>query len=281
MSQTALFPAPPAVTVPRHSTGELFSAQMFTVLESSYGPYVGLPVRSVWTERSEHLFSRETAEQIVKDLHEDECHMYGEFAEDGTLTFEWTIENDGVGGRKVITPDPWGRYLIGDLWEWEDWRDEPEVQSDVQRLIARGAEEYRGADRSPLLPPLEGAYYSMGRMEAHRITLHMDDTPEFAMRAALAPYGITADTDDDCGNSWLHIPLAQVDGGDENGLYLTADVLVDGADEVFVDELVGARRADWQVSVVSAGKWAETLLTVPYRETERVAAYIADYLTRP
>lgn len=286
MTQTALFPAAatPPVTVPRYPTGERFGIALFTVEGTSYGPYIGLPVRSLWGPNSSHLFTRATAEQIVKDLHEDECHMCGEFGPDGTLTIEWSIENDGEGGSKVITPDPWGRYEIGDLWAWDEWQDtrDGEPQPATARLIALGAGEYRQADRSPLLSPAEAAYYAMGRLEAHELTLHLDDTPGNALTAALGEYGVTGITDDDCGNSWMVFPYALDDEEfDGSGPQVVAYVVADGDDEAFVDRMVGDRSAHWHIATATdAGRETE-VLTVPAGEVERVAAFIADLLTVP
>ncbi|MEU5181200.1 hypothetical protein AB0G49_14220 [Streptomyces longwoodensis] len=266
---------------PQPST-ERRSIQLFTVADTSHGPYVGLPVDSLWTPYSGHLFTRATAEQIVKDLHEDECHMYAEFGEDGTLTFEWTVENDGEGGTKTITPDQHGRYLIGDLWEWEDWRENPEEHSAYQRLYALGASEYRQADRSSLMDPAAAVVYAMGRVEAHTLTLHQDDTPENALGAVLRPYGVTGERDDDCANSWLVFPYALDDSEfDGSGPHVVAYVSVEGQEEVFVDEIVGARRGQWHVRTArDAGKETE-VLSLPVEKTERVAGFIADLLTMP
>ncbi|MBG7704869.1 hypothetical protein HCJ76_44110 [Streptomyces sp. MC1] len=286
MNQHAPLPvaSPRTVTVPTHPTGERFSIQLFTVEGTSYGPYVGLPLRSLWTPYSSHLFTRATAEQIVKDLHDHECHMYGEFGPDGTLTIEWTIENDGEGGRKVITPDQWGRYEIGDLWEWDEWQEviDGEEQPATARLIALGAGEYRQADRSPLLSPAEAAWYLRGRMDAHELTLHLDDTPGSALTAALGEYGVTGIEDDDCGNSWMVFPYALDDDAfDGSGPQVVAYVVADGEDEAFVDRMVGDRDAHWHIATATdAGRETE-VLTVPAGEVERVAAFIADLLVVP
>ncbi|MEU9925069.1 hypothetical protein AB0H51_27940 [Streptomyces griseoluteus] len=283
MPQTPLLPAPAPVTVPTHADGTRFGIQLFTVESTSYGPYVGLPLRSLWTAYDTHLFTRETAEEIVSDLHRDECHMYGAFdPEDGTLTFEWTIENDGVGGRQVITPDQWGRYEIGGLWAWDEWQEtrDGEPQPESARLYALGAGEYRQGDRSSTFPVDEAAAYSRGRMEAHALTLHLDDHPDRALNAALAPYGITTVFESDAGNSWLEV---QIDQDREDGPFLLVDVMVEGEDWMFVDEPVGERRADWRVHRSMGGESPQEthLLTVPANEVERVAAYIADLLTAP
>jgi hypothetical protein len=286
MSETPLFPvaAPPAVTVPLHSTGERLSIQLFTVEGTSLGPYVGLPLSSGWTPFSGHLFTRATAEKIVNDLHTEDadCGLTAAFAEDGTLTFTWTEDYDCEGGQKVVKPDPWGRYEIGDLWPWDMWEDVT-GESDEQHLYALGAAEYRRMDRSPLLSRYEAAIYGSGRLEAHALTLHLEDTPDHALNAALRPYGITGEEYDDMGNSWLVFPYGlDADEFDGSGPHVVAYVSVEGEEEVFVDEMVGIRRGHWHVRTAADGSRRETeVLTVSADETERVAAFIADLMVVP
>lgn len=289
MIQAALFPAPaaPVVTVPTHPTGERFSIQLFTVEGSSYGPYVGLPLQSHWTGYTKHLFTAQTARQIVDDLHRDECGMRGEFAEDGTLTLTWNewYDEEG-GGEAVITPDRWGRYLIGDLWAWDDWRDDIE-QTGYQRAYALGAAEYRSTSRRPILSTsMEASYYDMGRREAHELTLHLDDTPGYALNALMTEYGIEGEQDDDMANSWLVFPYDLGDDGDDefdgSGPHIVAYVSVPDEDEVFVDEILGERRGTWHVlTATDALRDEREVLTVDADETERVAAFIADLLIVP
>jgi hypothetical protein len=284
MLQAALFPAP-VVTVPTHPTGERFSIQLFTVEGTSYGPYVGLPLQSHWTGYTKHLFTAQTARQIIDDLHADECGMTGEFAEDGTLTVEWTIESDGEGGQAVITPDRWGRYLIGDLWAWDNWSEDTE-QTEYQRAYALGAAEYRQASRGPLLSASNAAaYYESGRTEAHELTLHLDDTPGHALNALMDEYGIAGETDDDMANSWLVFPYALANDEDEfdgTSPHIVAFVSVEGEAEVFVDETLGERRGTWHVrTATEAMRDEREVLTVDAAETERVAAFIADLLIVP
>lgn len=291
MIQAALFPAPaaPVVTVPTHRTGERFEAQLFTVEGTSYGPYVGLPLSSVWTGYSKHLFTAQTARQIVDDLHLDECGMRGEFAEDGTLTLTWTEEFDEEGGETVITPDRWGRYLIGDLWAWDDWHNGIE-QTDHQRAYALGAAEYRLGSRQAILSTsMEASYYGMGRMEAHELTLHLDDTPGHALNALMTEYGIEGEQDDDGPNSWLVFPYALGDVADEfdgSGPHVVAFVSVPddngGFDEAFVDRMLGERQGTWHViTATDALRGEREVLAVDAAETERVAAFIADLLIVP
>jgi hypothetical protein len=290
MTTPALFEVPAAahVSVPRHPSGERFSVQVFA-LEDTDRTYIGLPIRSLWTPSTAHLFTRETAERIVWDLNtwDADWGVSGEFAEDGTLTFWWTAAfyGDDLGGCKSITPDPWGRYLIGGIWDWDDPHDDIHV-SEEKGAFLRGAAEYRQTDAAASLPEDLRAAYALGRAESHRLTLHLDDTPEGAMRAALAEYGVTAYADDDCGNSWLRIPLDQGADFDGTGPQIDAYVMVEGSDELFVDEPVGIQRAHWHVALVDVlpdgrGASVEEWFVAASYETEAVAGYIAEFLTRP
>lgn len=270
------------VTVPRHETGERLSIQLFTVEGTSLGPYVALPLASLWTPYSGHLFTRETAEKIVTDLHREDadCGLSAEWGDDGTLTFTWTDAYDGEGGSQVIRPDAHGRYEIGDLWAWDEWQ-ETTPQTQAQRLIAAGAWEYRGADRSLLFPPAAAALYAMGRLEAHRVTLHLDDAPEVRMRAALAEYGISAVTDTDGGNTWLEIPFDQDADYDGVGPGLVAYVEAPGTEGVFVDEPMNGRRGTWTVNIADGNGPARTVFTCDAEDFAAAADFIADRLTRP
>ncbi|MGW7090012.1 hypothetical protein ACWGH2_41885 [Streptomyces sp. NPDC054871] len=162
----------PPVTVPTHEDGTRLSIQLFTVEGSGYGPYVGLPLSSVWTPLSSHLFTRATAEMIVRDAERDECGMHGEFdAENGTLTF---TDDDGE-TLATVTPDVHGRYEIGGLWDWDEWG-EHVPHTAGQDAFAQGAAEYRQEDNAGCLPlPLDGLY-SRGREESHVLTLGLERT---------------------------------------------------------------------------------------------------------
>ncbi|MEU0857471.1 hypothetical protein ABZ352_18810 [Streptomyces griseofuscus] len=158
---------------PLHPTwedGTPLSIQLFTVEGTSYGPYVALPVSSMWTPYTAHLVTRGTAEQIVRDLHRDDCDLRAAFDPDtGALTFTWTKGYDGDGGTETITPDAYGRYLIGGLWPWDEWGDHlPHTAG--QAAFARGAAEYRQEDdAASLVEPLD-ALYRQGRQEAQLVT---------------------------------------------------------------------------------------------------------------
>ncbi|MFI1203513.1 hypothetical protein ACH4VR_29470 [Streptomyces sp. NPDC020883] len=145
--------------------------RLLTVEGSNYGPYVALPLTDTWTPLTAHLFTRQAAELIVKDLHRDDCGIHGVFAEDGTLLFFRDAPEDPQ--PVIITPDEHGRYTIGGLWPWDEWGDHvPHTAG--QAAFARGAVEYRQADDSASLPtPLDGLY-ARGRQEAHRVTLRLD-----------------------------------------------------------------------------------------------------------
>ncbi|MER7937844.1 MULTISPECIES: hypothetical protein [unclassified Streptomyces] len=272
----------PPVDVPTNPKGERVSARLLTVEGSSYGPYVGLPLHPKPWPYAGYLFTRATAEKIVRDANKDAeqgSGLTGEFADDGTLTFRWTEKHDGTGGRQDIIPDPWGRYEIGGMWAWEPWAMDHE-QSDRQKLYGLGATEYRRADPTSQLTPLASAWYAAGRAEAHALTLRLEDTPGNLLADALAKYGITVHAGEDYGNTWLNILLDQAFSG--SNAYLIAEVVADGEYGVFVDEPVGNRRAEWHVSRSPGNGIHETLLlTVSADQTDRVAAYIADLLVAP
>ncbi|AWI32641.1 hypothetical protein [Streptomyces tirandamycinicus] len=155
--------------------GTPLSVQLFTVEGSAYGPYVALPLSDMWTPYSAHLFTRATAEEIVKDLHKDDCGMTAAFADDGTLTFTWTRDYDGDGGTKSIAPDGHGRYAIGGMWSWDEWGDHvPHTAG--QAVFALGAAEYRWtADRCTAQPEGLDGLYARGREEAHAVTLRREE----------------------------------------------------------------------------------------------------------
>lgn len=156
--------------------GTPLSIQLFTVEGSGHGPYVALPLRDCWTSHTAHLlFTRATAEQIVRDMHRDECSITGEFANDGTLTFTWTADHDGDGGTLTVRPDAYGRYEIGGLWAWDNWGDHvPHTAG--QAAFALGASEYKWTAEKCTKSPegLEGLY-ARGREEAHAVSLRRDE----------------------------------------------------------------------------------------------------------
>lgn len=154
---------------PTHHDGTPVTIELVTVEGSAYGPYVSLPAESLWTPYTAHLFTRATAELIVHDMHRDECGLQGEFdPETGALTFTWDKHHDGTGGTETVTPDAYGRYLIGGLWAWDEWGDHvPHTAG--QAAFARGADEYQQADDSAsLCEPLD-ALYRRGRQEAQLV----------------------------------------------------------------------------------------------------------------
>jgi hypothetical protein len=149
---------------PTHDNGRPPSIQLFTIKGTGYGPYVALPVSSVWTPLSAHLFTRATAELIVSGVHRDDCGIRASFDPDtGALTFT------GDDGRtETVIPDAYGRYLIGGLWEWDEWGDHvPHTAG--QAAFARGAAEYRQADDSASLTEPLDALYRRGRQEAQLV----------------------------------------------------------------------------------------------------------------
>jgi hypothetical protein len=149
--------------------------QLFTVEGSGYGPYVALPLRDLWTPYTAHLFTRATAELIVRDMHRGECGITAEFADDGTLTFTWTTDHDGDGGTLAVRPDAHGRYEIGGLWPWDDWGDHVSHTAG-QAAFALGAAEYKWTAKKCTKHP-EGLdhLYARGREEAHAVSLRRDE----------------------------------------------------------------------------------------------------------
>ncbi|MER6230927.1 hypothetical protein ABT169_17510 [Streptomyces sp. NPDC001616] len=158
-----------------YADGTPLSIQLFTVEGSGYGPYVALPVSSVWTPYSAHLFTRATAELIVRDMHRDECGIWAAFAEDGTLRFMWSADHDGEGGTCAVQPDADGRYEIGGLWSWDEWGDHvPHTAG--QAAFALGASEYKWtAEKCTEHPEGLDALYARGREEAHAVSLRRDE----------------------------------------------------------------------------------------------------------
>ncbi|MEU5242227.1 hypothetical protein ACH4UR_37235 [Streptomyces lydicus] len=142
-----------------------------TVFDSSYGPYIGLPLSPTWEPTSAHLFTRKTADLIVRDLNGEATDTTGTFTDDGTLLFTVEPGANGPGETITVTPDEHGRYPIGGLWWWDVWGDHvPHTAG--QAAFARGAAEYQQADAATSLPqPLDGLY-TMGREEARRLTQH-------------------------------------------------------------------------------------------------------------
>ncbi|MFD6335325.1 hypothetical protein ACFWGI_37885 [Streptomyces niveus] len=168
---------PTAVPRPTYwPDGTPLSIQLFTLEDSGYGPYVGLPLRHFWTPVSAHLFTRATAEQIVKDLHRDECGILGAFADDGTLTFTTEHENGKESTRTILRPDEHGRYEIGGLWAWDEWGDHA-PHTVGQAAFALGAAEYRWtAERCTKHSEGLDHLYAQGREEAHAVSLHRDES---------------------------------------------------------------------------------------------------------
>ncbi|MET8981708.1 hypothetical protein ABZX85_39555 [Streptomyces sp. NPDC004539] len=113
----------------------------FYVEDSEHGPYPGLvDPRDTLGHIGPHCspaFSRRTAEQIVADLHKDNCGMTARW-DCEVLTFDWTPDYDGDGGTESVAPDERGLYRIGGRWPWE--YDGPlEVAERHQAALARSA----------------------------------------------------------------------------------------------------------------------------------------------
>ncbi|RSS87007.1 hypothetical protein EF903_18010 [Streptomyces sp. WAC05292] len=176
-------------------------ARLVTVEGSAYGPYVGLPLSPLAAPSEPLLFTRATAEQIVKDLHtyDAECGMTAAFANDGTLTFTWTAEYGGRfgAGAESFRPDAHGRYAIGGLWMWCRWED---CVSEVpftagQCAFAEGALQYRQADGSASLPEGLDALYARGREEANRVSLRPCGPVPFDIDPCHTPLRVTFRSD--------------------------------------------------------------------------------------
>ncbi|WP_331725973.1 hypothetical protein [Streptomyces sp. NBC_00470] len=169
LGEEAIAAAPPAPT----GDGIL----LLTVEGSGYGPYVAAPLAPAEQPWAEHLFTRDTAEQIVTDLHrhDADCGLTARWHEDGTLTFTWEpgyLEGDKPGTR-TITPTEHGLYPIGGLWPWDEWTPQHYDHTAGQAAFAHGAAAYRDAAPAPC-PDALTELYDRGRAEAHRVTLHRD-----------------------------------------------------------------------------------------------------------
>jgi hypothetical protein len=161
----AIPPIPPAT----YADGTRVSIQVFTIAGTGLGPYVGLPVTSLWLDDTPHLFTRQTAAQIAADVARDDLCMSWAFSADGTLTLQWTEESDALGRVVVVVPDVHGRYLIGGMWPWAVWgEDAPHTAG--QAAYALGAAEYRQSVTTSF-PGGLSERYDQGREEAHRVTL--------------------------------------------------------------------------------------------------------------
>ncbi|WP_331759261.1 hypothetical protein [Streptomyces anulatus] len=151
--------------------------ELLTVEASAYGPYVAQPVSALPGPYDARLFTRRTAELIVADLHRDRCGMRGEFdKEGGALKFTWTADHDGTGGTQVIRPDAAGRYLIGGLWQWDQWSDEVPA-TEGQHTFAQGAVEFRQDDASGTFPEPLIPLYRAGREEAQQVSAQVAPGP--------------------------------------------------------------------------------------------------------
>ncbi|MFE9481290.1 hypothetical protein ACFYNM_22120 [Streptomyces spororaveus] len=95
--------------------------ELLTVDGTDYGPYPGLPTAPTRSPYDTYLFTGETAQRIVEDLHRDDCGLTAAFEDDGTLTFTWDATYRGEPGVESVTPDAQGRYAIGGLWPWGNW----------------------------------------------------------------------------------------------------------------------------------------------------------------
>ncbi|MGW4692409.1 hypothetical protein OU787_25850 [Kitasatospora sp. YST-16] len=113
----------------------------FFVDASEHGPYPGLVdprnTMGLIGPYCSPAFSRSTAEQIVADLHKDNCGMTARW--DGeVLTFDWTPDYDGEGGTESVTPDERGLYRIGGHWPW-DYDGPLDATERHQAALARSA----------------------------------------------------------------------------------------------------------------------------------------------
>ncbi|MFD6113767.1 hypothetical protein ACFWG0_27165 [Streptomyces yangpuensis] len=103
-------PAPPDATL-----------ELLTVDGTQYGPYPGQPTTASRSAYGTYLFTGETAQRIVEDLHRDNCGLTAAFECDGALTFTWDATYRDKPGAERATPDAQGRYAIGGLWPWDTW----------------------------------------------------------------------------------------------------------------------------------------------------------------
>ncbi|NEA53518.1 hypothetical protein G3I60_04955 [Streptomyces sp. SID13666] len=145
------------------------AVQLFTPDCTSYGPYVGLPLASFWTPGCRHLFTRKTAQQIVDDLHNDECGLTAEWHGD-VLRFTWATEYRDDAGTEDVTPDAHGRYAIGGLWPWDEWGDHS-FPSAEQCAYGVGAVECWLPAMPESVPVAMSGAYARGRAEALRLML--------------------------------------------------------------------------------------------------------------
>ncbi|MFJ6354810.1 hypothetical protein ACIQKB_35805 [Streptomyces sp. NPDC092046] len=95
--------------------------ELLTVDGTQYGPYPGQPTTAPRSPYGTYLFTGETAQRIVEDLHRDNCGLTAAFEYDGTLTFTWDATYRDEPGAESVTPDAQGRYAIGGLWPWNNW----------------------------------------------------------------------------------------------------------------------------------------------------------------
>lgn len=151
---------------------------LLTVEGGGYGPYVAAPLAPAEQHWAAHLFTRDTANLIVTDLHQydADCGLTAEWCEDGTLIFTWEqgyMEFDKP-GTHTVTPDAHGLYAIGGLWLWDEWTPERYVHTAGQAAFARGAAEYRSTVTTHYPDGLI-ELYDRGREEAHRVTLRRDE----------------------------------------------------------------------------------------------------------
>ena len=113
----------------------------FYVDSSEHGPYPGLvdprDTRGHIGPYCSPAFSKRTAEQIIADLHADNCGMTARWEGD-VLTFDWTPDYDGDGGTESIAPDERGLYRIGGHWPW-DYDGPLDAAERHQAALARSA----------------------------------------------------------------------------------------------------------------------------------------------
>lgn len=167
---TSIPPMPHAT----YEDGTPLSIQLFTIAETGLGPYVGLPITSLWLDDTPHLFTRETAARIVRDVARDDLWLSHSFAADGTLTLQWTDDPDALGNVVVIVPDVHGRYLFGGMWPWAVWGADDMPHTAGQAAYALGAAEYRQSVTTSF-PDGLSEQYDQGREEAHRVTLRREE----------------------------------------------------------------------------------------------------------
>ncbi|MGW4490482.1 hypothetical protein [Streptomyces sp. NPDC004376] len=166
---TSIPPTPHAT----HEDGTPLGVQLFTIAGTGLGPYVGLPITSLWFDDTPHLFTRETITQIANDVARDDLLMSYSFAADDTLTLRWSADNfDALGRVVIVVPDVHGRYLFGGMWPWAVWGYDDTWHTAGQAAFARGAAEYREAATTPYPDDL-AELYARGREEAHRVTLRI------------------------------------------------------------------------------------------------------------